>query len=210
MPKKYRITIILGLALALIWGYSAAVNRDVSPDKLPLKETRTYCGQKSLNTDYIVFVDFSRSSGSDRFIIYDNKEGKIVKSGICLHGSGKGNTREQPVFSNVPGSNCSSLGHYRITAKSKINLQSSTGLPITAKCLRLEGLDSSNSNAAARGITVHIAFSATVCQALNIRPKYMPLSPESEGCFAISNSCYDYLEKLIDNGNKNICIYAYN
>ena len=65
-------------------------------------------------SQYVILVDYSIPSNKPRMFVYDYKEEKIVKKFWCAHGFGGGSTDSIPVFSNKPGSNCSSLGLYSI------------------------------------------------------------------------------------------------
>lgn len=64
--------------------------------------------QEETGSSNIILVDFTKNSCSDRLFVF--KDGEPVYSGAVLHGNGRGNTPSKPVFSNEPGSNCSSLG----------------------------------------------------------------------------------------------------
>lgn len=132
---------------------------------------RFYC-----RYDYKIVVDFSIPSCKDRFFVYDRQDNLIFKC-RCAHGSGKGSTKEKPVFSNRPGSNCSSLGNYLVCNKRTYS----------RKALGLIGLSKSNYNAPARGILIH--------GGLRNYPSYIPMNPKiSQGCFTIPTP---YLNKLV-------------
>ena len=171
--------------------------------KVDYAELKEYCSQKGLSENYAIIVDFNKSSGRHRFFICDLKKQDIISSSLCAHGSGKGSTISEPIFSNEVGSNCSSLGHYQITGRHKM---SSTGLP----SFRLKGLDSSNSNAMRRGILIHSAKLVSNCR-LGIFPFYLPLDKRiSSGCFTIDIDMMDIVGDLVDNERKPILLYAYN
>lgn len=151
------------------------------------------------NAEYLCVVDFGKSSGEERFFIYDVNTTKSVYSGLVLHGNGKGNTASKPIFSNEIGSNCSSLGLYRILYKDKM-----TGLPYG--CYRLQGLDATNSNAMARGILIHPCILASVVP-FEVWGVSLPLTAASQGCFAVSfNTMYEINKRF---NNKNMYLYAY-
>lgn len=74
---------------------------------------------------------------------------------------------------------------------------------------KLEGLDSSNSNAIKRGIFIHSARVVTIC-GLGIYPFYLPLDGGiSSGCFAVDVFMMDLLGDLVDNKKKPLLLYAY-
>lgn len=143
-------------------------------------------------------VDFSIPSGKPRFFVY--KAGECISRSLCPHGNGKGNTILKPKFSNEIGSKCSSLGRFRIVGSGKM----SNGYD----CLILKGLEKSNSNAYVRHIYIHKSKLVDVCK-YGVFPLYLPLTDASNGCFAISSSCYNTIKNLY-NKNNNIIIYAHN
>jgi hypothetical protein len=82
---------------------------------------------------------------------------------------------------------------------------SNSGLP----SFRLQGMDSSNSNAMKRGILIHSAKLISYCR-LGIYPFYLPLDKRiSSGCFAVDVFMMDLLGELVDNEKKPILLYAY-
>ena len=76
-----------------------------------------YAHRKRLNENYCIFLDYSIPSGKPRLFVWSFAEGRVVYSGHAMHGPGKGSTDETPVFSNVPGSHCSSIGRFEMTRK---------------------------------------------------------------------------------------------
>lgn len=190
--------LIVFIALNLGLNLLERTFRDV--DFINLKE---YCRKKGLSENYAIIVDYSKPSGKHRFFICDLKKEKIVASSLCAHGAGKGSTIFSPVFSNEVESNCSSLGHYKITGRHQM---SSSGLP----SFRLQGLDTSNSNAMKRGILIHSAKLVSYCR-LGIYPFYLPLDRRiSSGCFAIDIDMMDVVGDLVDKEKKPILLYAIN
>ena len=170
---------------------------------IDFQSLKEYSNKHGLSENYAVVVDFSKSSGRHRFFVCDLKQQQVVSSSLCAHGAGKGSTIFNPVFSNDVGSNCSSLGHYKITGRHRM---SSTGLP----SFRLKGLDSSNSNAMKRGILIHSAKLVSYCR-LGIYPFYLPLDKRiSSGCFAIDIDMMDIVGDLVDKEKKPILLYAFN
>ncbi len=145
-----------------------------------------------------VFVDFSISNAYPRFFVYDNRRDSLLSSSKCAHGCGGGSTADNPVFSNTPGSMCSSLGTYKLRCVDKLHT-------IPFPCIRIDGLSPTNSNAAARGIVIHEAPVAADPVSIGIP---MPVTKYiSEGCFAISNETFTLLCNLVKE-NKSIYLYA--
>lgn len=201
--KLYAVISVIGILIVFI-ALNLGLNllertyRDV--DFINLKE---YCRKKDLSENYAIIVDYSIPSGKHRFFVCDLKKEKIVASSLCAHGAGKGSTVFKPIFSNEIGSNCSSLGHYKITGRHQM---SSSGLP----SFRLQGLDTSNSNAMKRGILMHSAKLVSYCR-LGIYPFYLPLDRRiSSGCFAIDIDMMDVVGDLVDKEKKPILLYAIN
>lgn len=148
---------------------------------------------------YVCLVDFGRLSCNDRFYIYDVKANKYIYSSRVQHGNGGKSTALEPEISNIIGSNCSSVGLYKVTSLGKMNSWPN------AECFRLKGLCSTNSNAEKRGILIHPSVS------LSIIPKFpglvIPLTSESRGCFAVSFLMMERLKECYKNGK--IYVYAY-
>lgn len=148
--------------------------------------------------DVSILVDFGISSSRPRFFVYDNKSRSLISSSKCAHGSGGGSTSSKPVFSNEIGSNCSSLGEFKLTENSRMNW-------INWSCIRLRGLSKTNSNAAARGVVIHEA--PFVADDISIGLP-IPINKNiSQGCFSISKKTFKLLQSLMQQ-NKSIYLYA--
>lgn len=136
----------------------------------------------SVKAQKYIVVNFAESSSQKRFIVY-NEDGTCYFNCKCAHGQGGKSTSSKPEFSNKVGSNCSSLGKFKIIgfySKNDINY------------LRLEGMDITNSNALKRGICIHNSKLVSIWKYI---PFFnIPLSNASNGCFAIDN---DSMNKLI-------------
>lgn len=186
MSTKRKILLGLASFLALI-----AYNRFTVSSKSP-NNAIIDSAIKRLPSDanYLCIVNFGKHSGEERFFIYNVRNNKYEYSGLVQHGNGKGNTASKPKFSNVIGSNCSSLGLYKITSKD--NMHSWPGAP----CFRMVGLDSTNSNAIARGILIHPSLTRTLMP-FEIWGLDLPLTGESRGCFAVScNTMYEISKRF--------------
>ena len=132
MSTKRKILLGLASFLALI-----AYNRFTVSSKSPNNAIiDSVIERLPSDANYLCIVNFCKHSGEERFFIYNVRNNKYEYSGLVQHGNGKGNTASKPKFSNVIGSNCSSLGLYKITSKD--NMHSWPGAP----CFRMVGLDS--------------------------------------------------------------------
>jgi hypothetical protein len=125
--------------------------------------------------DVIGIADFSLPSSAPRFHLLDIATGS-VSSHLVAHGRGSdpSHTGWLERFSNEPQSHATSAGAYK-----------TDGLYNGAhgRSLRLDGLDASNSNAAARAIVVHGApyVSTEILHDHGVLGR-------SLGCFALANS----------------------
>jgi hypothetical protein len=98
---------------------------------------------------YWATIDFRRRSDEKRLHVFD-VEARTVNSYLCAHGkaSDPDNDGMATSFSNVDGSNKSSLGVYRCAE---------TYFGIHGYSMRLDGMEPSNDNARHRAIVVHSA-----------------------------------------------------
>ncbi|MDQ3100801.1 MAG: murein L,D-transpeptidase catalytic domain family protein [Bacteroidota bacterium] len=92
---------------------------DCAKTRTKATEALSFCRSKNYNTDFCILIDMGLHSGIKRFLIWDFKSDSILTSYLVGHGSCSGPwredlTKEDPGFSNVEGSHCSSLGKYRI------------------------------------------------------------------------------------------------
>ncbi|MEZ5922135.1 MAG: murein L,D-transpeptidase catalytic domain family protein [Parvularculaceae bacterium] len=125
--------------------------------------------------DYVALVDYGAPSWKARFHLANLTEG-FVDSFLVAHGRGSdpGHTGWLKTFSNKVGSKASSRGAY-VTSQ---HYHGKYG-----QSIRLEGLDSENSNAERRAIVIHPAWYVGD----DMVKKYGKLG-RSEGCFALSKN----------------------
>lgn len=158
-----------------------------------------YCKSKGLNKEYCILIDFSIHSGKKRFFVWDFSKDTIKYSGLCCHGYGMESTQEKPVFSNMEGSYCSSLGKYKIGARA----YSRWGINVHYK---MHGLDKTNNNAFKRWIVLH---SHTPVADHDIYPKHLPLG-WSQGCPVVSNEMMRKLDEMLKSAKTPLLIWIYN
>lgn len=171
--KRIFAFLLFGVVIAIILLYVTGIIFPPSISERKVSEALIFCKKNNLNTDYAVFVDFSKHSGRERYMIYNFKKHEIVYRCLCATGLNKNR------FSNRPGSNLSSLGKYRIT-------NGIITMSIGREGLVIDGMESSNSNARNRKILIHHS------DALDISPKSLfpiPIIGEgiSHGCFSITS-----------------------
>ncbi|MGE5086360.1 MAG: murein L,D-transpeptidase catalytic domain family protein [Bacillota bacterium] len=140
------------------------------------------------NSDYLSVLDFSLSSTKKRFHIINMKTGEVWSIHVA-HGKGSDPDHDgyANTFSNVSGSNASSIGIYK-TAET---YSGSHGYS-----LRLDGLSKTNSNVRARSIVIHGADYVSESSVIQGR---------SWGCPAVTMS---YRTKVIDMLKGGSVIYA--
>ncbi len=153
--------------------------------------------RRGLSKEYCILVDYSIPSGSPRLFVWSFSYNRIVFSCHVMHGPGKGSTAELPVFSNVPGSKCSSLGKFIVTKDHGNKLKRS---------YRISGLEFANRTAYTRGLMIHRSRWVDI----NCWRKYIPLhKPSCQGCLTVSSRGMNYLESLIKNQKKQILLWSF-
>lgn len=159
----------------------------VVPKKLLEKAILTFDANQSTfqNKNVIGVVDFSKRSSKSRWWIVDMKTGSVWGIHVAHgRGSDKNSDGYAEQFSNVWGSNASSLGVY----KAAETYQSSK----FGYSLRVDGLSPTNSNVRERAIVVHPAWyvrESNVVQGM------------TAGCFGVSSSLSRKLIDMIKNGS---------
>ncbi|WP_373998005.1 murein L,D-transpeptidase catalytic domain family protein [Bdellovibrio bacteriovorus] len=136
------------------------------------------------NQNYLSIINFAQSSKEKRFYIIDMKTGSVWAMHVA-HGKGSDSNHDgiAEKFSNVSGSNASSLGIY----KAAESYNGSNGLS-----LRLDGLSSTNSNARSRAIVIH---GANYVQESNV------IQGRSWGCPAVAMENRDAVIKYLKGGS---------
>ena len=196
--------VTLLLLLFLITGYSTPKDLDERAE-----EALEYCNKNGYSTDYCLLVDYGRHSGRVRFFLWDFEKDKPAMKSLCAHGYGKGSTARKPVFSNEPGSFCSSLGHYRVGKEKTMSK------PKGRKALVLYGKDKTNSNALQRGILIHPVSLPN----FSIWPLMIPVKvhnvlghkirPKSEGCITIPFRKYEKVSEIVKSSSKPLMLWVY-
>lgn len=159
---------------------------------------KTYSEKKGMNTNYCILIDFSIHSGKNRFFVWDFKKDTVKYGGLCCHGYGQQSTQKMPVFSNVEGSYCSSLGKYRVGARA----YSKWGINVHYK---MHGLEKTNNNAFKRWIVLH---SHTPMPSKEIYPHHLPLG-WSQGCPVINDELMRKLDALFKGETKPMLLWIY-
>ncbi len=145
------------------------------------------------NTDFAFLLDMSVKSNKYRFFVVNLKTNTIEMSALVAQGRGKQRLNLDKDYSNTPGSNCSSLGIYKI------------GKPYDGdfgRSYKLFGLDATNKNAFNRAIVLHAMGSIP-----NVETNF-PIW-QSEGCPSVSPSVLEKLGSMIDASKKPVLLWMY-
>ena len=156
-----------------------------------------FAKRHNMNEHYALFVDYGIPSGAPRLFVWDFHQKKIVASTYVMHGPGGGSTDERPVFSNKPGSECSSLGRFLVTKEHGYSLKRS---------FRLKGIDLDNQSSYARGLMIHSSYWVDKwCW-----KKYIPLHRAScLGCVTVSSRGMNYLWPFINKEKKPLLLWSF-
>jgi hypothetical protein len=164
------------------------------------QEALKFCEKNKYNQDFCILIDMSLHSGVNRFFIWNFKTQQIEKEMLVSHGCCDNawtddDSRENPTFSNVDGSHCSSLGKYLIGERGV------SQFGVNIKYL-LHGLEESNKNALKRAIVFH---SWELVPNEELFPKG---TPEGWGCPAISDANFLELDKKLK-GTEKVLMWMY-
>jgi len=134
------------------------------------------------NKELAFFVDMKIPSGKYRFFVVNLTTGKVIKKGLVAHGYGSTFFFSDSLqFSNVPNSNATSIGKYRV-GKSYYGK--------FGKSYKLYGLDKTNSNAFDRNIVFH-GYKDVPEQEVS------GLICNSKGCPMVSYGFFKEIDKVI-------------
>lgn len=171
-------------------------NNRVSQSRL--ENTHAEALQLGMDERFAMFVDYTIPSGKNRFFVYDYDLNRIVLQSRCAHGCGVGSTNEVPVFSNLMGSNATSLGDFEVL---DVRAMFKNG----RIAIDLNGMDTTNNNARLRGIMIHGGMHG---EGENY-PEYLKIGKLSEGCVALSDYPFMSVVMLVKNRPKRIMLSAY-
>jgi len=162
-------------------------------DELKCKKAKEYCKMHGFNAEVAFFSDMDIRSGRKRFFVVDLKKDSIVDAGLVAHGHCQNYASRKPSFSNEVGSNCTSLGMYKVGYK----YDGSFGT-----AYKLHGLESSNSNAFDRFVVLH--SHSCVPDTESVVGIF-----RSEGCPTVSPEFLSRLEKVIDHSSLPILLWVF-
>lgn len=154
---------------------------------------KQYAVENNYDTEYAFLINMSLKSGKKRFYVVNLKSMTIENSALVAHGRGDERFTFEKEFSNAPGSNCTSLGRYKVG-------KSYTGQ--FGLAFKLNGLDNSNNNAYKRFVVLH----AMGC--ISYEETDMPIC-QSEGCPAVSPQFLEEIKPLIDGRVKPMLLWIF-
>ena len=76
------ILIVLAIICLLIYNYR--YTPDISKQKADM--ALEFCKKHNLNTDYCIFVDFSKHAGKKRYVIYNLNTREVEYTSVCANG----------------------------------------------------------------------------------------------------------------------------
>jgi hypothetical protein len=155
---------------------------------------RAYLSRHGFNTAFCFLVDMRLPSGKNRFFVYDLRRDSILLAGLVAHGCGSANFASTPVFSNVNGSGCTSLGRYRVGYAYKGQF---------GPAYKLYGLDTSNSQAYMRNVVLHSYMEVPQGET------YPSPICNSRGCPMVSPGFLRMLQPLIARSGRPICLWIF-
>ena len=150
--------------------------------------------KKGFDGTYCFLIDMRLPSGKNRFFVYNLLKDSLEAAGLVTHGKGSESESGNLVFSNIPNSNCTSLGKYKIGNSYNGNF----GLSY-----KLKGLDKINSKAFDRFVVLH----AHECVP-NDEVSPLPIC-ESWGCPTVSPAFLTQLKSYLDEAAKPVMLWIF-
>ncbi|HLP19532.1 MAG TPA: murein L,D-transpeptidase catalytic domain family protein [Chitinophagales bacterium] len=181
--------------------YFTKPSADVNRIRSKAKEALVFCQQQKMNTGFCILIDMSLHSGVNRLFVWDFAADTITNSflvghGCCSNPWSQDDSKDAPVFSNVDGSHCSSLGKYKLGERA----WSDWGIHV--KYL-MHGLESTNSNALNRLIVFH------AWNAVSDEEVYPQGTPEGWGCPTVSNNAMRIIDNRLKSTGAPVLMWIY-
>lgn len=157
------------------------------------KSLKKWLQNNGYSTSLIFLADMKLPMDVKRFYVIHLDSNKILQSFLVAHGSGLGSNNDSVVFSNAPGSLCTSFGKYILGKE----LYGEYG-----KGYWMDGLEKTNNNARKRFIVFHYYLLQTTQE--HAEHNYF-----SFGCPMIAKSSFDFCDNLIKKEIKPVVMYIY-
>lgn len=151
---------------------------------------RDWLRNNDYSTSLLFIADMSLRMNIKRFYAVNPDSQKLIFDAIVSHGSGGKSTISHAVFSNTPGSFCTSKGRYRIGERYN---------GIYGRSYKLYGLDQSNSNAYERAIVLHAFEDLTEYEYDD--PLYF-----SKGCPMLGQQSFQKCDALLQKEDKPVML----
>jgi len=162
--------------------------------QLEASEVKKFIEKNKFNSTHCFMIDMSVPSGKQRFFVYNIKKDSIEMAGLVTHGSGSVRGNNDLYFSNIPGSNCTSLGKYKIGN----SYHGRFGL-----AYKLHGLERTNDKAFERFVVLHGHSCVPVSE---VYP--LPICP-SLGCPTVAPEFLVKLQEYISRSDKPVLLNIY-
>ncbi len=167
-------------------------SQKLNPEGLCFKKDNIRNRKSIRNQSCLVVADYTKSKRKPRLLVINPKTGESELF-YTAHGKGSHNKDEIETghiakrFSNVSGSNMTSLGFY-LTDNTYNSFKSTFG-PGPSNGLKMDGINCSNNNARMRYIVMH---TADYVQPLDGKPEKIG---NSEGCVTLPEHRKDIIQK---------------
>lgn len=189
------INLTILILLLSLSSFKPPSNNKISESKID--EALAFCKKNKMDTTICIMVDMSIHSGKNRIFVYDFKKKEVTITGLCAHGVGGGSTATKPIFSNKIGSNCTSLGKYKVKGRSYSNW----GINVHYK---MHGLEQTNNNSFKRIVVLH---SYTPVPNYEIYPQ--TLFGQSAGCPVLSDGTMKKIDVLLKTKKTPVLLWVY-
>lgn len=157
------------------------------------RSAKSFAKNNRFDTSCCFLIDMKQPCGSNRFFVLDMNKDSVLASGLVTHGYGK-SSYSKINFSNIPGSNSTSLGKYKIGGA----YNGRFGL-----AYKLHGLESSNNNALNRFVVLH---SHECVPAAEVAPQVICMS---QGCPTVSPVFLQTLKSYIDKSSGPVLLWIF-
>ncbi|MFT3679890.1 MAG: murein L,D-transpeptidase catalytic domain family protein [Ferruginibacter sp.] len=154
---------------------------------------KLFARRNKFDTGYCFLVDMKLPCGSNRFFVFDMQQDAVLESGLVTHGYGKSSSSKIN-FSNIPGSNSTSLGRYKVGGA----YMGKFGL-----AYKLHGLDSTNSNALNRFVVLH---SHECVPSAEVTPQTICMS---QGCPTVAPLFLSTLKTYIEKKERPVLLWIF-
>ncbi len=215
------IATVLACSSAYAWDQSLVEQIKAQAPKLPVKAIENSLQYLEANPTtfsnqaFIGITNYDQPSTEPRFYLID-LQSKTVKISLVAHGKKSSDPSHREIaksFSNVLGSNMSSLGFFRTFRHGELTIKGDQGIYSEKGHLRtrLRGLEPTNNMAETRDIVVHAA--SVVRMGNDFAPyvskeyiKYRGFLGETEGCLGFHPDEVDAIVQQLEGA---ALIYGY-